>query len=128
MTAFTLGGYTEHSYIIKALQKFYMAVTIDDDLFRKTNSQKNLKKLNKNLKKLKSFGKKEAKIIKRNRLIKLSSWQVFKLLIMNYGKCFRLNRENKLWRLYEDGQGRLEKEFDLVKIIRSLRNIKIFMN
>ena len=47
---------------------------------------------------------------------------------MNYVKCFKLNRENRLWRLYEDGQERLEKEFDVVKIIRSIRNLKIFMN
>ena len=128
ITAFILGGYTEHSYIIKALQKFYMAVTNDDDLFKRTNSIKRLKKLHKDKNKLKSFDKKDVKILKRNRLIKLSSFQVFKLLIMNYVKCFKLNRENRLWRLYEDGQERLEKEFDVVKIIRSIRNLKIFMN
>lgn len=34
-------------------------------------------------------------------------------------------RRSKLWRLYKDGEDRLEKEFDVVKIIKSIRNLKI---
>ena len=35
---------------------------------------------------------------------------------------------NKLWRLYTQGQERMEKEFDVVKIIRSVRNVKTFVS
>ena len=35
--------------------------------------------------------------------------------------------ENKLWRLYTQGQERIEKEFDIVKIIKALRNMKILL-
>ena len=34
-------------------------------------------------------------------------------------------RRSKLWRLYADGEQRLDKEFDIVKIIKSIRNLKI---
>jgi len=36
-------------------------------------------------------------------------------------------RESKLWRLYEDGQERMDKEFDIVKIIKNIRNLKILL-
>ena len=34
-------------------------------------------------------------------------------------------RKSKLWRLYADGEQRLDKEFDIVKIIKGIRNLKI---
>ena len=47
---------------------------------------------------------------------------------MNVFSCFagmfRFKRY-KLWRLYEQGSDRIEKEFDLVKILTTLRNLKI---
>ena len=46
---------------------------------------------------------------------------------MNMFKVCMFNRDNKLWRLYDDGQKRMEKEFDVVKIIKTIRNIKIFL-
>ena len=46
---------------------------------------------------------------------------------MNIFKVCLFNRDKKIWRLYDDGQKRMEKEFDVVKIIKSLRNIKIFL-
>ena len=33
----------------------------------------------------------------------------------------------KLWRLFEEGSERLEKEFDLVKILLKLRNLNVFV-
>ena len=42
-------------------------------------------------------------------------------------RCCRFNR-NKLWRLYVEGNKRIEKEFDLVEILTSLRNLKILSN
>ena len=35
--------------------------------------------------------------------------------------------EVKLWKLYEEGQTRLEKEFDLAKIVVKLRNLNVFI-
>lgn len=48
-------------------------------------------------------------------------------LTSSFGKyipCLVL-RKSKLWRLYSDGEKRLDKEFDIVKIIQGIRNLKI---
>lgn len=34
-------------------------------------------------------------------------------------------RKSRLWRLYFDGFERLEKEFDVIKIIKGIRDVKI---
>ena len=43
------------------------------------------------------------------------------------GCCCCGKKKNRLWRLYNEGQDRIEKEFDLVKIIKSIRNMKVIM-
>ena len=36
-------------------------------------------------------------------------------------------RHDKLWRMYEIGQERIDEEFDIVSIIKSVRNLNIFL-
>ena len=55
--ALSLSSFTEHSFVIKALQKFYQAATTNDDLFQETQSGKRKQKLKKNGKIIKSFSK-----------------------------------------------------------------------
>ena len=76
---------------------------------------------------MKNFTKKQVEKFKKNRHIKLSRNQFCSLYFLNMFKVCMYNRDNLLWRLYEDGQGRLEKEFDIVRIIRNIRNMKIFL-
>ena len=42
ITAFFLGRWNEHSFIIKAIQKLYLARTKDDNLFIKVSNPKAL--------------------------------------------------------------------------------------
>ena len=76
---------------------------------------------------MKNFTKKQVTKFKKNRHIKLTRNQTCTLYFMNMFKACMFNRDNSLWRLYEDGQKRMEKEFDIVKIIRSIRNMKFFL-
>ena len=42
--------------------------------------------------------------------------------------CFgKPPKTDKLWRLYKQGSERIEKEFDITKIIKTTRNLKTFM-
>ena len=50
-------------------------------------------------------------------------------LYLQYGSLFKIcckRRNYKLYRLYEIGFERVEKEMDIVKLLRGLRNLKIF--
>ena len=47
-------------------------------------------------------------------------WQVF-------GDFFTRSSNVKLKKLYTEGSDRIEKEFDIVKIVKSIRNIKVFL-
>lgn len=55
--------------------------------------------------------------------------QIFSLFVKNSigGNipCLKKRNQNKLQRLYLEGQNRLEKECDIVKIIHGIRNLKI---
>jgi hypothetical protein len=42
-----------------------------------------------------------------------------------FAECCKY-KKNKLWKLYQTGEDKLEKEFDIVKILKSLRNMKIY--
>ena len=68
-------------------------------------------------------------MISSHREIKLTGWQIFKLYCWSiYGNfCFCLKVDKKLKRLYHEGCDRIEKEFDIVKIVSSLRNMKVFL-
>ena len=36
-------------------------------------------------------------------------------------------RESKLWRLFEYGEQRIDQEFNIAKLVKAARNLKIFM-
>ena len=47
---------------------------------------------------------------------------------MHFFSCFASTckfKRNKLWQLYLKGQSRIEREFDIVDILKSIRHLKI---
>ena len=62
----------------------------------------------------------------KNQVIKISMWQSIYIKFLDAFFCFN-NRSNKLLRLYNRGRNRMDKEMDIVKIIKNLRNMGIFM-
>jgi hypothetical protein len=77
-------------------------------------------------KNLQSFKEDEQKRIKQNRKIKLSSKQSCRLFFSKLC-CNWCCLNKKLEHLYTKGAERLQKEFDLAKIIVKLRNINVFV-
>ena len=70
--------------------------------------------------------KKLQKTLKKNHEIKFSCFQQFKLFCMKVCSCFwGTPREEQMWRLYEDGVERIGKEFDVIKVIKTVRNAKL---
>lgn len=125
-----LASISEHSFFIKAIQKLFLVNTYDRKLFAEPSKfRKGGQKLNKERKSIqKHFNKEDQNYLNNHQVIKLSKKQSCKLYFMSLlGCCFCGRKKNRLWRLYTEGQDRIEKEFDLVKIIKSIRNIKVIM-
>ena len=48
----------------------------------------------------------------------------------NFGFLFQIwcdRKQNKLWRLLKFGEERINHEFNLMKLIRTVRNMKLFL-
>ena len=75
------------------------------------------------------FSKRAQQAIARHREVKLSMSNITCLYFwMIYGNlCCCCKADRRLQRLYEEGVDRIEKEFDIVKIVSSLRNLKVYM-
>lgn len=43
-----------------------------------------------------------------------------------FGCCLIQIRQYKLWRLYDTGMDKIEKDLDIIKIVKAIRNLKIF--
>ena len=130
--AIIVGNVSDFNFTLKAIQKLFQAKTSDDLLFPepKKKDSKGAKKKEKfaDLSKSGAIKPKLSKKLAKIRIIKFSAWQQFQLYWMTslvcFEKCCKF-KKSKLWRLFTQGQERIEKEFDLVKIIVSLRNLKI---
>ena len=103
-----------------------MAKSKRSNLFSKPKNAKKLKKKEKNNKIVSDLTPREQDIIKKNQVIKISASQSLKMLLQSSIPCCEMDQKY-LWKLYTKGQERIETEFNLVKIIKSLRNLKIFI-
>lgn len=110
---FILFPISEFSFILKASKKFYLARTKMNDLF--TVNPGVLKEYSKDF--------------KNDRYIQLRVGDKFKLYLSNliyFPGAFFKNKE-KLTKLYQTTSDKLESELNIVKIIRSIRDLKILM-
>jgi len=64
----------EHFFVIKALQKLYLANTITDGLFQETKNPKRIYNIKKKDMIKQQMNRKAQKHLKRNRIIKISLW------------------------------------------------------
>jgi hypothetical protein len=131
---------TEHSFITKAIRKFYMARTKDNTLFPELGEFRSAK-LNEKIDKMLpadctvEAGDKLKSRIYKHRIIYIKTWlsiQMFfaKLLgpLFCYSCCgLPKNKASKYMRLYERGEETIENELDICYIIRTLRNLNIYM-
>ena len=118
---FIIAPYAEHNFILKALRKLYLAKTKDKSLFYKPNklASKVMSEdpsSNKNALPIKQVDRRG----KTNNIIKISLFQKYKILLTKATCCClsdHQKRKNKLWRMYQNGQDRIDKEFDIVNIV-----------
>ena len=59
-------------------------------------------------------------------MIKISFWQSLKIKLIDISCCIKKD-SHKLWKLYDQGQKQLDKEMDITKIIKDLRNLGVYM-
>ena len=138
LSGFYLYSISEHSFVIKALQKLFIARTSNKRLFKAPKTKKQLQKLEKLVSQEHSKGNltesvKLEELQQKHYEIRLSTKDstvlYFNNLFASVGcKCLdRCTNQSRLQKLFEEGNDRLEKEFNMVKLIRNLRNIKILM-
>ena len=125
---------------MKAIKKFYMARTKDQTLFPQLGEFRT-NKLNEKIDGMlpKDASKEAADKLKStiytHRIVKIRtclSIQLFFAKLMGPAfphSCCMLpkNKANKYMRLYERGEERIENELDICYIIRTLRNLNIYM-
>ena len=75
---------------------------------------------------LNQFREEERNTIKNINPIKWSLKQKSALFFSGLFACF-FKKKSKLIKVYKEGQKRIEKEFDISKIIVKLRNVSIFL-
>lgn len=115
--------FSEHNFIIKALQKLYLVRTRDQDFLMVPQSKHAWSKKKKSDKVAKMLDEQERDLLKINKVIKFSFCQTFQLFFMRLlCLCQSGRRDSKQWRLYEEGQECLKRDFNLVKIIKHIRN------
>ena len=130
LSSFLVAPVASHAFNLKAISKLFLVKTQDDTLLpNRTNDKTKKKQMNeKHIKK--ALEKKLQNSFTNHRFIKFNLSQRFWLLFLeNIGQyftcCLDLS-QNKLYRLYSKGVDQIEKELDIVKILRGLRNVKIY--
>lgn len=122
-----LSGLSEHSFLLKAIEKLYMVKTAEKSLF--TPSRKQTKKLKKiqNPKHVSALPPANQKDILMNKPIKFSLKQRASLYFRSICSacCWRSKANAKEWKIYNEGAEKIEKEMNIVRIIRSIRFSKV---
>ena len=128
-----VGNTASFNYKIKAIQKLFLVKSLDKKLFRRAKNKKFLRSRSLMLEIAKSGSNKETteakNEIRQTQHIKLTVKQKLRIFMMStFGPCFDYieDRSNsRIWRLYERGSNMLDKQMDVVKILRKLRHLKI---
>ena len=124
---FFLFSISEHSFHMTAIKKLFFVRTRDETIFG-TSKTSRVRFLDKNL--IPTDTPKEIKDeIEMHRYIDVKNidWiKTYFARVMWCPKCMFTKRD-KFLKLYEKGQDRIDTELDIVKMMKSLRNMKILM-
>ena len=124
---FFLFSISEHSFYLTALTKLFFARTSDGDMFK---SKRTSKYLNRELIPESTPRHMKDEILKHRYIdIKTKYWvKVYFARILGDCCCnCMFKRKDRFMKLYERGQDRVEAELNIVKIMKSLRDMKILM-
>lgn len=128
-----LSSYPEHTFAMRAIQKLFFAQTNDDLLFderfadnKKVKRVELKRRAEVDARSAKDGGKKE--LLASTRVIKFTRCQSIRLYLHRALSCILCCppcNNDRLWRLYNKGQERIEKHLDIVKIVQRLGHMKI---
>lgn len=126
---FFLFSVSEHSFIMTASQKLFFARTGDDKVFVE-NSKSASKYLSKD-KYPDDATKHEINELDKHRHIKIHlvdniMLYFSRILGVFCSKCC-FSKKDKLQRLYDEGEDKLSMELDIVKILKTIRDMKILV-
>lgn len=127
---FFVSPIAEHSFLLKAMRKLYKVHTDDETIFENPKSEKHSLKKFKHGVLAATLSQEKKMKISRNKKPKVSAWNSFRLFWQRLVCCCCTQecRGGKLTKLLDIGGERLETEFDVVKIVRQLRNLKELMS
>lgn len=122
----SIGSFQEHSFLTRAISRLFLANTEDQSMFRYGKLDRVSKMKKKQKKMSHHLSQKERLKISKNQIIKLSTSQSLHIYLQELLGCLvRPRVDERLWKLYKEGQARIEKDFDIVRIIKTLRNVKL---
>ena len=126
-----LGPIAQFSFQMKAFKRLYLATTERDDLFKQSQSIKDKNKHIYDEDKHASIHHQKKKEIKKNKAIYITLKDYIFLFLSRtpFGCCFKFcwPKYQPFQKLFEEGSTKLEKEMDIVLLIKDLRQLKILL-
>lgn len=120
-----IGPINEHSFVLKAANKLYFARTKENTIFLNQPDPKG---------RIETKSKSTKRELGYHRVIMVKKIDNFLLYLTHrLGSCGCMlklcwKRQRKFNKLYKETQNRLKSSLNVIKIIRSLRDLKILMN
>lgn len=115
------------NYILEFVKRIYFAKTEDDSLLEEDTSER----AQKNKQRIEGLAatmteEEKAQLLKAKQMT-FSSSNYYKLAIAEYFPCLKSYRETKLYKSYEKGAEQVEKDMDIVRMVRSIKALKAQM-
>ena len=125
---------SEYSFIVEGMKRFFMASTMDDTLFLEENDPDENKLKSKHLNPENfpvDLTQERKSELSNHRHINLRIIDQVALYFANLmGVCFPCicwSKKEKLQRLFERSDDRIQKELDLIKVVRNMKSFKILL-
>lgn len=125
---------SEHSFIMDAMKRFFFARTEDEDLFAEEEDEAMIKMRDKYLDEANfpdDLGDDRKEEIVLHRHIHLSVIDNIFLYLSNqlgcFFPCFCWSKREKLQRLYEKSNDQIDKELDLIKVVKNMKSFRVFL-
>ena len=123
MFAIIIGPFASHSFKLKAIKKLYFAKTCNESIFtKKEQNIQNIKSEDEN------YIQNE---IMKHQVIHYNIKDSVLLYLAKQIKCLSFksiwSNEQKFIKIYDIGSNKMNKEFDIVKIIKKVRQMNLLM-
>ena len=119
--SFLLNPIASHMYTMKAIQKLYLVKTQDNNMFLPKQSEKFKKKKAQRNKIMATLTPEQQADIKQNITPKIDICTSINLFLKSFFCCAYQDKWSKI---LEKGSEKIEKDFNIVRIVKTLRNLK----